>query len=100
MPLEIIPLGAGSALSRDYDNSNFLLKVHAKGTVKHYLLDCGITAPKLWKRRYQSVKLDGVILTHTHADHAGGIEEVGYHYKFYFKEKLPLYTNNDVFELL
>lgn len=100
MTIDLIPLGAGSALSRDYDNSNLLIRIVTGATTKHFLLDCGITAPKLWKRVHDTVKLDGLILTHTHADHAGGIEEIGYHYKFFFKSKLPLYTNHDVFDLL
>jgi len=100
MKVSIIPFGCGSASSVKFDNSNFLFAFEENGSIKRYMLDFGITAPKIWKRAFNCLPLDGILLTHTHADHCGGLDELAVYYQHELKKKIPLYTNRDVFEWL
>lgn len=107
-------MGVGSALSTTQDNSNFFLEIEQEpippspsssgavgddqfGFSKRYMFDCGTTAPKLWHRAYGSVPIDGILLTHTHADHSGGIEEILFYNKYVQQGKaLPIYAHEQV----
>lgn len=74
--MEIIPLGVGSAFAKTLDNTNFLIKP-AEGSP--FLLDCGHTATRALARLGMGVEEIGcVLLSHLHADHIGGLEEMGF----------------------
>ena len=71
--LDISFIGAGSAFSKKYFQNNILV---VKGEV-HVLVDCGSRAPEALAALGLSVTDIGTYLvTHTHADHIGGLEEV------------------------
>lgn len=99
MSLQIQMLGTGSAFSKSYFNNNALLYT------KHYtmLVDCGITAPlALHHLGKQLEDIDGILITHMHADHTGGLEEFAYrsYYQQKQKKKLDLFIPEKLADLL
>lgn len=89
-------LGAGSAFSTDVNNyhSNMLLECNGDTL----MLDCGSDARHSLNaigKSYQDIK--NVYISHTHADHAGGLEWLGLTTKFYpGASKINLYGNDRV----
>jgi ribonuclease BN (tRNA processing enzyme) len=66
-------LGCGSAFSRRHNQTNLLI---VKGD-RHLLVDCGTTCGRALARAGLSVlDIDDVLITHSHADHVGGLEEL------------------------
>lgn len=77
-------LGCGSAFNHKLGNTAGLLRVELQdGTEKHILLDCGYDVPN----KINIATLDAVLLTHTHADHAGGLEELAFRLKYQYPGK-------------
>lgn len=71
--LSIFALGCGSAFARTLGQNNFLI---IKGDV-HLLVDCGTKTPtRLRKLGVEVTEIRNILLTHSHADHIGGLEEV------------------------
>lgn len=71
--LELTFVGAGSAFSKKYFQNNLLI---VKGDT-HVLVDCGSRAPEALSLLGLKVgDIDRFLITHTHADHIGGLEEV------------------------
>ncbi len=71
--LSLFTLGCGSAFARTLGQNNFIV---IKGQT-HLMIDCGTKAPG----RLRSIGLDvtdvrNFLITHSHADHIGGLEEV------------------------
>lgn len=96
--MRIIFLGTGSAFTTDPDNfqSNMLLEGQRdpdSGRVPRLLIDCGSDARRaLAARGLTHLDLDGVYISHLHADHAGGLEWLGFVTYFDKRAKrLPLY---------
>lgn len=88
MKLQLQMLGTGSAFAKTYYNNNALI-FDKNFTL---LLDCGVTAPIALHhlgRSFESV--DAVLITHIHADHVGGLEELAFKLKMMYNRKLPLY---------
>lgn len=66
-------IGAGSAFSKKYYQNNALI---VKGN-DHVLIDCGTRTPEALAVLGLSVMdIRNYIITHSHADHIGGLEEV------------------------
>ncbi|MBN1241293.1 MAG: MBL fold metallo-hydrolase [Spirochaetales bacterium] len=71
--LSLLFVGAGSAFSKKYYQNNLLV---VKGT-DHALVDCGTRAPEALDLLGVPVtKIENYVVTHSHADHSGGLEEV------------------------
>ncbi|RAP76907.1 ribonuclease Z [Paenibacillus montanisoli] len=86
-------LGTGSAFAKTYFNNNALFY-----TDRHtLLLDCGITALLSLHQLGKSVnEIDALLISHIHADHIGGLEELAFQMKFIFKRKLTLYIHESL----
>lgn len=86
--MRIRMIGTGSAFAKTYYNNNALL--HTPGQT--LLIDCGITAPMaLHQLGLTFDQIDGVLISHIHADHVGGLEEMAFQMKFIYKRKPKLY---------
>lgn len=86
--MEIVFLGTGNAFSRKYFNSNVLIKF----SNTNLLIDCGITCPMSLENI--GIELDhihNVFISHLHADHVGGLEELAIKHKYFYHRKLNLY---------
>lgn len=74
--MEIIPIGVGGAFAKTLYQTNFLVRPDEGDP---FLIDCGHTAPRAL--RELGIELEAastVILSHLHADHIGGLEELGF----------------------
>jgi hypothetical protein len=80
--MKILTLGSGNAFSREYGNASILL--HENG--KNLVVDCGTqNAQSLWDAGLNPSDIEGWIITHAHADHAGGLEEMAFSRYDWFK---------------
>ncbi|MCG7407660.1 MBL fold metallo-hydrolase [Paenibacillus sp. ACRRX] len=97
MTIQLQMLGTGSAFAKTYLNNNAILH-----TTQHaFLIDCGITAPMAVHQLGKSFnEFDGVIVTHLHADHVGGLEEYAFQMKFRYKRKPKLYIAASLVDML
>lgn len=88
MTLTLQMLGTGGAFAKNYFNNNALFS-DGNSTL---LIDCGVTASLSLHRLGRDYRsIDGVLITHTHADHCGGLEEVAFESGLRYKKKQPLY---------
>lgn len=73
-------VGTGSAFSKKFYNNSALVQF-TNGY--NLLIDCGHSVPKgLHDIGIPLESIDGILITHTHADHIGGLEEVALYNKF------------------
>ncbi|MDR0271017.1 MBL fold metallo-hydrolase [Paenibacillus sp.] len=97
MNLELQMIGTGSAFAKTYFNNNALLR-DGGFTL---LIDCGVTAPLALHRLGKSFSdVDAVLITHIHADHVGGLEELAFKMKYTFKRKIKLYIAESLTSIL
>jgi ribonuclease Z len=72
--MEVTFLGVGEAFDEALPNTSILIRC---GEDKHrisFLLDCGFTAPpQFWKEETSVESLDGIWISHFHADHFFGL---------------------------
>ena len=72
-------VGTGSAFNPALGNTSFL--VHAPGSERVLLVDCGTLVPSRLLETGWIDRITDVAITHAHADHIGGIESFSlYHY--------------------
>lgn len=94
--MKLIFLGTGSAFTVGQGNfhSNMLIQTNEQ---KNLLIDCGSDARHaLHEQRIPFQEIDGVYISHLHADHVGGLEWLAfrtYHEGF---QKPKLYLSNDL----
>ncbi len=73
-------IGTGSAFSKRFGNTSALVEFPSGYNL---LLDCGHTVPKrLHDLNISLQDIDGIFISHLHADHVGGLEEVALYNKF------------------
>lgn len=97
LSIQLQMLGTGSAFARRYFNNNALL-YDEEFTL---LIDCGVTAPIALDRLNISFDdIDAVLITHIHADHVGGLEELAFTMKFKYKRKMILYIADTLINIL
>src|SRR3982074_1147612 len=88
MSLSIQMLGTGFAFSKKYYNNNALVQCNGF----NLLVDCGFTAPRaLHDLNIKPHQIDGVFITHLHADHIGGLEEFAFQMMYTYKKKPVLF---------
>lgn len=86
--LSLFFIGVGSAFSKIHNQTNILA---IKGA-DHVLIDCGTLCPKaLWNYGSPIGNINNVIITHSHADHIGGMEELALMSRYVIKKKPNLY---------
>ncbi|MCG6916744.1 MAG: ribonuclease Z [Deltaproteobacteria bacterium] len=72
--MEITFLGVGEAFDEKIPNTSMLVRTEIEGKSVSVLLDCGYSVPpKLWQQGMQPDTLDGIWISHFHADHAFGL---------------------------
>lgn len=93
MTLTIQMLGTGSAFAKKYDNNNAIVR---SGDYT-LLVDCGITAPRaLHELGIKPDELDGILITHLHGDHVGGLEEIAFRMRYVHNRKPVLWVPSDL----
>lgn len=89
MSLQIQMIGTGSAFSKKYFNNNAL--VYCNGYT--LLVDCGTTASRSLHEMDMPLNLiDGIVISHIHADHVGGLEEFAFRLKYTYQKRIPLFV--------
>ncbi len=95
--MNITMIGTGSAFAKKYDNNNALIEHNGF----RLLVDCGITLPKaLHQQGIAFDELDGVLISHIHGDHVGGLEEYAFQMMFKYQRKPILYIAQSLVEPL
>ena len=83
-PLSLTFLGCGSAFAKTLNQTNLLI---VKGT-DHLLVDMGTTAARVLHQRGVSLaQIKNYLITHSHADHVGGLEEVQLFNRYVINQK-------------
>ncbi|NLN61527.1 MAG: MBL fold metallo-hydrolase [Myxococcales bacterium] len=97
--MEFVALGIGDAFSQHYYSS--CLMIHHQGA--QLLLDCPHPIRKIMYEAGQTSgiamdvdTIDAVLLTHLHADHASGIEGLGFYGRHVIQRQLTLAAHPDV----
>lgn len=82
--LELFFIGTGSAFTKRQYQTNLLV---IKGK-DHLLVDCGTKCPQaLSELGLPVTEIKNFLITHSHADHIGGLEEVSLMGRYFTKEK-------------
>jgi ribonuclease BN (tRNA processing enzyme) len=72
--MEIIFLGVGEAFDENLPNTSMLIRTEYQKKPVAVLLDCGYSVPpRFWQLGLNVETLDGIWISHFHADHAFGI---------------------------
>jgi len=83
-PLQLFFVGTGSAFTKTNYQTNLLV---IKGN-DHLLIDCGTKTPQAFYELGVPVSsVENVLVTHSHADHIGGLEELALMSKYVTKRK-------------
>lgn len=93
--MRLLFLGVSSAfeVGKGKFHSNMLLESE---TGQKMLIDCGSDARhSLHEQGYTYNDIDAVYISHLHADHAGGLEWLGFCKYFYEQQKPKLYVSSD-----
>ncbi len=96
--LSVFFIGTGSAFSKRYFQTNVLV---VKGE-DHLLIDCGTLCPYALEKNYglDLKQIDNILLTHPHADHIGGVEELALVDRYVKKQKCNLVITDEFKQLL
>ncbi|MBP1992711.1 MBL fold metallo-hydrolase [Paenibacillus eucommiae] len=90
MSFQIQMLGTGSAFAKAYYNTNALILL----TDFKILIDCGFTAARsLHELDITPDQLDGILITHIHADHVGGLEEMAFRLHYSYHKRIKLFIS-------
>jgi ribonuclease BN (tRNA processing enzyme) len=92
--VSIFFIGVGSAFSKIHYQTNVLV---IKGK-DHLLIDCGTKTPQaLFELGMQITEIRNFLITHSHADHIGGLEEVMLTNRYVTRKK-PSIVINDIYQ--
>ena len=85
-------VGVGSAFAKTHFQNNILV---IKGS-DHLLIDCGTLCPyALWNYGVSSSSIKNLLITHSHADHIGGLEEIALMGRYISKTKASMVIDDD-----
>lgn len=73
--VEISMLGSGSGMNPDLGNTSFFVSENGGPRL---LIDCGFTVPAVLAKKNAMKSVEHIALTHTHSDHVGGLELLGF----------------------
>jgi ribonuclease BN (tRNA processing enzyme) len=101
MTLSFVPLGVGDAFSALFYSSCLLVEHEGR----RLLVDCPHPIRKMLReaRENRGVDIgdiDGVLLTHLHADHCSGLEGFGYFARFVLGKRARLWAHPSVLQRL
>ena len=84
--LSIFFIGTGNAFQKKFFQANILVIKDSS----HVLIDCGTLCPYVLESEYKTKmsSIKNIILTHQHADHVGGVEELAL--SAYYVSKNPI----------
>ncbi len=92
--LELFFVGVGSAFTKNQYQTNLLV---IKGK-DHLLIDCGTKCSQaLHDLKIPIFDIKNFLITHSHADHIGGLEEVALMARYFTKQK-PYIVINETYE--
>lgn len=95
--LEFFTVGVGSAFTKKHYQNNMLI---VKGK-DHVLIDCGTLCPLAFYNYHSSItKVKNFLITHSHADHIGGLEEVALKGRYMTKSKPNMIITSEYKKLL
>jgi len=95
--LELTFVGAGGAFTKKFHQNNLLVVKDQD----HLLIDCGTRAPEALALHGLSVgAVTNYLITHTHADHIGGLEEVMLVNRYSFRKKSTMVVTEKLAEIL
>jgi len=95
--LSLFPVGTGSAFSKSLFQNNLLI---IKGD-DHLLVDCGTRTPEaFYKLGLGITEVKHFLITHSHADHVGGLEEVILMGRYVARRKPHIYIDHDYQDVL
>jgi ribonuclease BN (tRNA processing enzyme) len=95
--LRLFFVGIGSAFSKLHNQTNLLV---IKGN-DHLLIDCGTKCPQaLWELGHRATSIKNLLITHSHADHIGGLEEFALLGRYFAKKKPVLIITEEYKKLL
>jgi ribonuclease BN (tRNA processing enzyme) len=95
--LDLTFIGAGGAFSKKFFQTNVLI---VKGD-SHLLVDCGTRAPEALALLGLSVaQIRNYLITHSHADHIGGLEEVMLVGRYGLRRKSTMIVTNKLAKAL
>ena len=96
--MEILPLGVGEAFAKTLFQTNFLV-TPADG--EPFLVDFGYTAPRALAAHGIALEsVARVLVSHLHADHIGGLEELGFTGAFLWEHRARLFVPQNLLPLL
>ena len=95
--LELFFTGVGSAFGKTHYQNNVII---IKGK-DHLLIDCGTLCPLAMYNYKSSLSLiKNVLITHSHADHIGGMEELALSHRYITKDRPNLVITDEYKEIL
>jgi len=88
--LDLFFLGAGSAFTKRQYQTNLMV---IKGK-DHLLIDCGTRCPEAMHRvGIAATDIRNILVTHSHADHIGGLEELAIMGRYFSSRKAAMVIN-------
>src|SRR4030042_2792208 len=95
--LRLFFVGVGSAFSKKHNQTNLLV---IKGP-DHLLIDCGTKCPQApYRLGLPVTAVRNLLITHSHADHIGGLEEVALMGRYFAKRKPAMIITEAYKEIL